>query len=246
MTVEVLGRVICNASSEGNHPLEVHFAGFTEPLKHPDFLTLIWLTEESEYVSSVVVYTTGEGLTLERLTSISKLKKLNAINFHCSVSQALRNSEKGVMAGSNGDIWKLVDTGMVSQILPLASFSFIERPGRAVRQAIGRRIGGRHKVFFSRKITRAANLSRQADESPKITHTGVVTCSKVRNKKMPVVLPNGMSVACCNDYGLKLPIGDLSEHSWESLDYGVVHKAHKQSSEDSPCHTDCHHARNVE
>ena len=75
-------------------------------------------------------------------------------------------------------------------------------------------------------VDRAGSLTRgdiagQPVEDP-VCHTGPVSCSYTPFYDQNVMLPNGDVVLCCNDYGLKHPIGNLFRQQWHELDRGHI------------------------
>jgi hypothetical protein len=69
--------------------------------------------------------------------------------------------------------------------------------------------------------SRAGNLYHE------VRRDGVGICAKSPTHLVNVMLPNGDVVLCCNDYGLKHPLGNLLETRFEDLerrdDYDLCH-----------------------
>jgi len=228
MTAVTLAQVIENASAgmKDGEQLQVHWAGFTEPIKHPGFLSLLLLVDGFRTVSDHVLYTTGEGITEDIVWCVAQLPV--AVSFHIDPRM-------------EGDVWPLIDSGLIRRVLPKAWYNVVAAvSSRSKRAEIRRRVGG--KVKFSRCISRAANIDRS---KAAVTHDCEVTCVSVGKRKRPVVIPDGTAVACCNDYGLKLKLGNLAEQTWNQLDYSDVLERQKHPCVDSICHTDCHKAKRL-
>ena len=244
MSLDTLRKVLSNMSSGGLYSAcVVHFAGFTEPLLHPNFLDLFWECEMNSCVKEIVLYTTGEGLTAERLRMLSRSSKLRrAITLNVNWESALNQKEVSpIQPGANGDIWKL--RPLINELFPDATWAFVRKPKpRHLRNQVAEKLKG-SKILWPKEISRAGNLARQRTGEPEITHNGPVTCGKVTSRRMPVVLPDGSCQACCQDYGLSLPIGNLATHTWDELDYDSIIEKQQTPSKGCICFTGCDRAR---
>lgn len=218
--------------SEGWHDIELHFAGFTEPLKHRDWKQFVLAAHLNDYVKKIVIYSTGEGLRKGDIEFLSEMPKLTEVNWHLA-------DAPHVMAKGNGDFWDFlpeIKARMKYDCKVILVGDHVDN-----EKLIRSRLEGLN-VEIGRQVSRSFNLQRQVG----MLHEGnnrAVTCEKVRRHKMPVVLPDGTAVVCCNDYGLDFPLGNLFEQPWSELDYGEVLRQQAKSSSNCICHTDCHYAR---
>lgn len=239
MTTEVMDACIEN-TYEDQYPVKVHFAGFTEPLKHKSFCDLIERADCDPRVQAVQLYSTGEGATPE---VIKRLGRLSCTNIVWHVNAESYEGKNSIMPGGHGDIWKLIPE--LREHLPNCSFVFMRQYINHIKKKELAHLLAGFRLHWGREITRASNVNRSKQEPIRVTHLGPVTCKKVRSQKMPVVLPDGQTTVCCNDYGLDLMIGNLATQSWSSLDYDKIFRIQRTGYgiNGSICHTDCHFAK---
>ena len=215
MTAETLSVVLDNASD--GQSLGVHFAGFTEPMLHPEVAALAKQCVDHPHVSYVQLRSTGEGLTQEKLAALAQLP-LEVI-WHASPQ-------------AKGALMKHLE--VVRWLMPESKIHYV---GDELEDQSNELAGMGIDVSRGREVTRAGNLR----EVNPVDYP--VTCKKVGRRKMPVVLPDGSCVACCNDYGLTLPIGNLAEHTWSELQYETVRKQQSDPGCGAICFNRCHFAK---
>ncbi len=59
------------------------------------------------------------------------------------------------------------------------------------------------------------------------------------NVWIPVMLPDGTLVACCNDYGMRHQFGNLIRQTWEEIAAGTEYKKFRASWDDDEIHSLC-------
>ena len=212
----------------------VHFAGFTEPMLHPQWKTLVEVARDHADVRGIVFFSTGEGMREGDARWLSKIHKLEKTSWHLSCS-------KDVMPNGKHNIWQHLDE--IMEHLPSSEFVVIDdHLSPADRNLIRSRLPHMN-VQMAPQITRSANLQRQIGLYPSSTAHRAVTCEKVSKRKMPVVLPGGFATVCCNDYGLDFPLGNLVTNTWDDLDFTAVLAVQADRNSSAICHTECHYAR---
>jgi len=243
MDLGTLETVVSNIVEGGLSDVSVWFAGFSEPLRHPDFLSMVQRCDDLPGVAAIWLYTTGEGMEAWMPEALSHVKLLGPINIHASVPAALE-LEDSSMPHATGSLWPIVDSGLIRKWLPDARFVFVGRPPAVDQDRIADRVGQRCR--YVSQVSRAANLRRSGGHSVDSFQMSAVTCKKVSGaRRRPVVIPGGSAYACCQDYGLTLPVGNLLDQKWSELDYDEVRAIQGDKSSTGICHTDCHLARRV-
>lgn len=74
--------------------------------------------------------------------------------------------------------------------------------------------------------------------APFICHKGF---QESINVWIPVMLPDGTLVACCNDYGMKHEFGNLVCNSWDEISKGQAYQDFIRSWHDASCSSICNH-----
>jgi hypothetical protein len=244
LQAEDLRTIIANSSTL--RPLRIVFAGFAEPFRVPHIGDLLRVCEADERVQRITVYTTGEGLTGELLEFMAGLRKLypdphapsnRYLNFHVRP-----RSDYSLMKGARGDIWQRIP--QIARLFPEARFVCVT-DGVAPEgiDEMRRELRDQKLRLTTRALeSRAGNVS--SVNGRRLTYERVdqaVSCCKVRPATfMPVVLPDGSTYPCCNDYGRELAIGNLLTESWEELDFSHVRQLQKDPTSDAPCFRGCH------
>jgi hypothetical protein len=203
-----------------NH-VDIHFSGYVEPFQNKDCMKMI------EYVVSkghkTKVNTTLEGMSKKEIDRLYELRKKVESSFHLPSNDLVENIglDKENSAKKNTN-------------LPLRE-DYLELTRYAVSK-FGRKYPGFHAFgtlhnnlngivensnkFFEKKInSRAQNLNNMVEgEKEKIQQTNRKSlrkrCARI---KQNVLLPSGQISTCCNDYGLKHILGDLSKDTWSEF-----------------------------
>jgi len=233
MTVDTLSAVLRNAADGDARGLRVSFAGFTEPFKHPHATELVAVCDAFPGVQRIVIFTTGEGLTTTDIDRLATFGKLARVTFHVDAfggpQRALADNLWPLLPAIVGKLKKteftmIWDTATPSEVLE------VERHLRPFGVVFGQRV----------PHSRSGNIARLTGTT---RGTLPVTCPKMQEAKAPVVLPDGSCVACANDYGLTLPIGNLRDQTWSELNFADVVRQQSDPSSGAICFCDCNLAR---
>lgn len=197
----------------------VTFAGFSEPFQNPRCMDMVEVASQS--YPFVVFYSTGAYATdddLERLAKLPNVRK----TWHLDTP-----NKAGDMPGL-----KIKATNFIEKIKAMENSHMM---------VVGKDAGAEDGARKDRIITRAGNTEKQAGKKPELVDYPV-RCRMVNRRKRPVVLPDGTAVACCNDYGLELVVGNLARQRYEDLDYSwLIEKM--QTPQDIPCFRGCNRAK---
>lgn len=232
MTPETLSDIVRNAAS-GVPGVTVAFSGFSEPFKHPRAADMMELCERSPYVRRIAVYTTGEGLQAPDVERVGRLSKLVKFTVHIDAFGGPQRTLSGQIWQHLPQIARCVRQAVVLMVRDSVDLKQIALVSEHVKQ-FGIPFG------TSTAISRSANILRLVRTGESST---AVTCDKMGKSKAPVVLPDGTCVACCNDYGLTLPLGNLARQTWTELDFDSVIRKQRDPSSGAICFRDCHFAR---
>lgn len=223
-----------NASIDpgGIVPVDVYFAGFTEPLLSPHFVSIFRSCEVEAEVRSIVVYSTGRGIDPAKIDIMRRSKKLALVDWHLPAT-----------CGEDATSWHFM------QHMPAIREIGVERQRASVivdRKAKVDLEPLRSQLPFElrrvHKISRAGNVPHVASRIA----AGAVTCCKVHETPRPIVLPGGDVSICCNDFGLELIIGNLKSQTWDELDFDRVRRLQQDPSSGALCFRGCHIAKLIE
>jgi radical SAM protein with 4Fe4S-binding SPASM domain len=180
----------------------VHFSGFGEPFINPNFVEMVKYLKDTGY--EVWLFTTLRGANIE------KLKKISSYGIDRIIVNLINEKEQTV---------KLDDKYF-------ESLSFV------VKNDFGK------KTFLKTKYTPKRSLDIvkgcQVDSLVTVSRGGLLKgwgFSRRTGKRLwclredqPVVLPNGEVVACSNDYGMNIRLGNLLSQSMAEIDQGEAKK----------------------
>lgn len=181
--------------------VEVHFLGMAEPWLNPDCTAMVHYAHNKGHRLSVS--TTLAGM------SLSDIEAVEHIPFDVFILHAPDNAQQMRLT---------VDDDYLERLERLVS-------GR-MRHLSYKRFGDLHPAaadllqgipeMIWPLMNRANNLSTEdGAQTPK--KTGVISCHRIRNN---VLLPNGDVALCCNDYGLRHILGNLTTGAYENLFHG--------------------------
>lgn len=223
-------RVILDNASYQNAPIEVYFAGMSEPLAIPNWFELCQIAQSHPLVTYFSIFTTGYKITVEQIKALGQLNKLY-LNVHVGDRQD--------MPGFDEEIWDKL--WAIKKYIPLVHFEEVAFDVSKFTEINKKLDQHGLKYHFQPIISRAGNLESvgQVQLSHKKSNCAV-TCDKVHEKKRPVILPDGTALACCNDYGCELKIGNLLHQKWDELDYKKIIAMQKNADSELPCFRDCH------
>lgn len=233
ITPTAMDRIIDNVSNGTGHRVRVWLAGFTEPTSHPQFRERLQQLLGHHQVKDVHLFTTGSGLSREDVEYL-RHPGIKTRHFHVRPP-----GDYGSMPGYKGHVWDWLPT--LSSIG--ARFTCVGTGITPEQAQSMKEICATHDIplKIGTPITRSANV--QVVEIGKYTLDVPCTCSRVKQDRRPVVMPNGDVYACCNDFGLELKLGNLLTQTWEDLDFESVHQLQSDPSSGALCFRDCHLAQ---
>lgn len=191
--------------------LEVHFAGFSEPLVGDEFLDILqWLTGEG-YKSTI--FTKLNGVELKVLKKAIEIG-VEAVNIHITDNNnrtLIKEDEsyidkisKALRILKHKDVYTMVTClGEVSENLKEVLNKY---------DSISLNIGSN---FIN---GRAGQVKREYINETEYRTNSIDCCKSLnRNLKFNVLLPNGIVTLCCMDFGLNHILGNLKEQSYEEV-----------------------------
>ncbi len=189
----------------------IDFSGFAEPFLNPDAIEMMEYADREG--REMALFTTLQGLTMDGLERLLK------INFSMVVLHVADND--GFAKISVTDEYIKMLTMLVSgkdkygqPFVDSANCQSI--PHKRVLDAIG----GKMKIYCEMQ-DRAGNLTEDIGGtlSSKCSR-GKLVCDRAYNTDHFVVLPDGTTVLCCNDYGLTAVLGNLKTNRFEEIVQG--------------------------
>lgn len=227
--------IILNNASFPNNPIEVYFAGFSEPLSVSNWFEMCEICERHPKVTKFDIFTTGYRITTDQIKGLSNFKKLT-LNIHVGDKKDMPNFDE--------QIWDKLPA--IKQHIPHVVFLEVGFSLEEFKE-INKKLDN-HKLQhrFQKIISQAGNLQSVGliQLSYKKDNHGV-TCPKMNKLKRPVILPDGTALACTNDYGCEMKIGNLLTQKWNELDFQKIIDMQKNPHSGLPCFRDCHFAEKI-
>jgi organic radical activating enzyme len=236
LSLDTLSKVLVNAS-KGVTSIDVIFSGHSEPFSVPNWYDLISHSHNLLFVRRVIIFSTGYRLSEEDIRKLSLFKKLSMV-WHLG--------DKDLMPGVDESF--ISKLPLVHSLMPKSKFVCIGLEDtfdriRKVTDSIGA------ELKFDKVINRAGNLEAVTNHETKQLislgmikkETGAVTCRYVNEYRRPVVMPDGTTLVCPNDYGSDLIIGNLANQEWRELDFNKIRNLQSSCSE-VICKRGCHQA----
>lgn len=225
-------KILENASFP-NSTLEVFFAGMSEPLSEKKWIEYAEICENNHNVSKLFVFTTGYKITQEDIKTISNLKKIN-IYFHVNENKYMKNFDE--------NIWNKLP--IIKKYLPNSIFFLVGFDIKEFDIIVSRLRYHDLRWTFQKIISRSGNLKSVGEKHLHYKKDKcMVTCEKMNEFKRPVVHPDGTALACCNDYGCEMKIGNLLKQKWNELDFQKIINMQRDYNSNLPCFRDCHFAK---
>ena len=204
----------------GKLPLAVRidFSGFNEPYLHPACATFIIMAITRGF--KVHVYSTLMGMREKQAKHLA-VHEPEYFRVHVPDRTHLR---------INDDLWiRQHEIFLASGIH--GSYMAMDYPTDKVREYLLDKKG--IEVELPTMISRAGNLEFMRPEKK----TGPIRCAAERWHSN-VVLPNGDVVACCMDWSLTLPVGNLLAQSYDEIfAKASEYEANTDPPDDSICRT---------
>jgi hypothetical protein len=206
--------IILDNSTYPQTLVNVFVSGFIEPLSVFGWFDMLSIIDKHPLVQKLILFTTGYNLS--SIDELLELKKIH-INFH--INQTNTN--------------KLLFLINETQANPNITFRGVgnnECEYSSIKKVLDKK---NIKFLFQPIISRAGNLWINQT-------TTSLQCCKTSNNKCPVVLPNGNTLICSNDFGCTMPIGNLLNQKWNDLDFEIIENLQKTPSNNIPCFRGCH------
>ena len=198
----------------------VVFAGFVEPTAHPQWVDLV--NDALDRSRRVKLHTTTFKLTAAHVEGLAACRRVD--------------KQVHVTRRTLSNVLEL--TPLIRELWPAAEWVAFDR-SLEDEEGLAELFAGPLQKLWPH--SRAANVTT-LDATRDGPVGRPVACPKVQNERMPVVLPDGSAYACCQDYGLELPIGNLAEQDWDELDFDALSRRMLDPSNDLPCHRGCSEA----
>ena len=191
----------------------ISFAGFVEPFFHPQGVEMVIYAYEKGY--DVELFTTFMSL------SFADYQRIKSIPFKQVVLHT--PDEKRYANISITDEYALILNDALdsyrSDGLPfIDSANCQSEPSKEFLNIAGDRI-----IVESSLIDRAGNLNSEQLRSSG-TKQGELKCNRTENFNHWVLLPDGTVVLCCMDFGLKHPLGNLIDSSYNEIIEGEIYR----------------------
>lgn len=193
--------------------IEINFAGFSEPFQNPDCTDMIIYVHKQGHI--VNIYTTLRGLTIASFKKIIKHVPFNTTGEPRFVIH-LPSEAKFENIPVNQQYLDLLTAVIQSKIN--VSYSYLGGKLSAKVEKLLKKY--RVHVHYGEIISRAGNLSLDSTNTPN-TKTNKIRCESHQGLRGHVILPNGLVVLCCMDYGLKHILGNLLTDDFNSISNGI-------------------------
>jgi len=183
------------------------FCGMAEPFLNPDCFNLIRIACDAGH--TVNLYTTLVGLDEEMLYSVMELP-IDYVTLH--VADARGYAKINI----TDEYYHLLDIALNYQRSDGKMFVDMCNAQAEPDARVAEMCKGKY-IISSTLIDRAGNLEGK-DLVSKQIETGKISCGvcgKALNKNE--LLPDGTLLLCCMDYGMKHPLGNLKEQSYDEI-----------------------------
>lgn len=210
--------------------VRVDFSGFVEPWLHPECTQLLLATLNRGF--NVGIYTTLQGMNEPDEVVRHIEQHASQVEVVCLHLPDAEGNMRGLK--TNRSWWRalhafqaLRERGTIKRFESMAMGDEAVRllPDAELTRFVG--------------VDRAGSLTRgdvagQPIEEP-VHHVGPTSCSFTPFYDQNVMLPNGDVVLCCEDYGLRHPIGNMFRQTWHELDRGHMLDANLKPGGDTIC-----------
>lgn len=185
----------------------ISFCGMSEPFHNEECADMILYASEQGYKISLL--TTLVGMRME---DFEKIKNIPFDSFVLHIPDKDRNS-KFEITESYLELLK-----RVNKEIKIDYYSCHGTPHEKVVPFLDK-----DKYAGIALGNRAGNLFVEGYQIPKV-NKGSIICYHGSEKQiggwMPVMLPDGTLVLCCQDYGMKHQLGNLIKNSWKDIQHG--------------------------
>jgi hypothetical protein len=187
------------------------FSGFSEPFQNPECTDMILAAYKKGF--SVHIYTTLYGLSLQNLNRI--LKNMPKGKLKPQLYIHIPSVENIEYIPTTPEYFKTLNGLLASGFHPLNFHYHGSSPRKDIQKLIE---DAGYTVDFWQPQARAGNVKHKIiSEVPK--KYGMIYCDQIR-RRGHIVLPDGTTVLCCMDFGMKHVLGNLLKSSYKSLHTG--------------------------
>lgn len=201
--------------------VDIHFSGYVEPFQNKDCMEMIEHVVAKGHICKIS--TTLEGTNKNKIDKLYELREKIELNFHLPSNDLVENIGLDKKNAAKKET-SLPLRNEYLELIKYAVFKFgkdysgFHAFGTMHHNLFGI-IDDSNKYFEKQINSRAQNLENMIDgENEKIDKINKKSlrknCSRI---KQNVLLPSGQISTCCQDYGLKHILGDLSRNSWDEF-----------------------------
>jgi len=205
----------------------ISFSGYAEPFLNPECYKMIVYAYDSGY--SILIFSTLVGLTIK---GIDQIKHIPFSVFHVHLPDA----EMFAKIAVNSNYLEVLEHLISSNINNLTGMTM-----GTLHPKIKKIL--KPNIIPDKMGNRAGNLKTIETEFTR--KNGPLVCNRASKSSLidrldeNVLLPNGDVTLCCNDYGLKNILGNLTKSSYKSLfqnkNYENIKKKMKSDNDEIIC-----------
>lgn len=174
------------------------FAGFAEPFLNNQCIDMIEWAAPDHLIDAV--YTTGVGITRRDIDGLKRVRP-KAVTLHLADMEG--------HAKIRCDAVYVATVTEIADSLPKVNVMTMGTLHKALVPRFGR-------IAALPMHSRAGNVPGMAV----LTKRGPLKCSAAPELDHPVLIPDGNLILCCMDYGLRHPMGNLHEKTWDEIRAG--------------------------
>ena len=201
--------------------VDIHFSGYVEPFQNEYCMDMI------EYVvlkgHTTKISTTLEGVSKSNLDRLFEIREKIELNFHLPSNDLVEN----IGLDKKNSAKREANLPLREEYLEIIKYAVLKFGKKysgfhafgTMHQDLFGIIDNSNKYFAKKINSRAQNLENMKEgEIKKISEKNKKSlrrnCSRI---KQNVLLPSGQISTCCQDYGLKHILGDLSKNTWSEF-----------------------------
>jgi organic radical activating enzyme len=191
--------------------VRIDFSGFTEPWSNRNCNKFVKMCLDNR--RTIAIYTTLVGMSLEQAKELKSMFEHHTSQFD-EIWIHLPDTQGNMPGFRYNTVFQEV-LDYFRENFP-ANFMTMDNSSK-----IDRNIKGVIKLENWYLHTRANNVNtakiNNTQYHPAPRYEFVTECTREKNYRANVLLPNGDIVLCCMDYGLKHPLGNLLTQSYEDI-----------------------------
>lgn len=187
---------------------EVRFSGFVEPFMNKECAEMILYAHQAG--KRISIFTTLMGVNLKDLqkimTTLSFKKNKDSLIVHLPSIGALEHFVINKSYLENLQYLLSIDGDNID----------FHYHGKQIEPEVEKIVlSSKRKVFFTKLISRSGNVNPELAPTKKELK-GRIRCTRP-DMHEHVILPNGDIALCCNDFGMKHILGNISDGSYQEL-----------------------------